>query len=209
MDDMQLNRMDILKKVENGELSLEEASKLLSELEQVEELPRNEPEVVVVEKNINTENVPAGENEKPGWAFVFWVAPLILGLILTVFSSTWLYQNYLSSGLGFKFWLTWIPFSIGVFLIYFGWLLQKARWIHINIKQPKGESPQRIFLAFPLPFQFIGFVMKIIKGKFSDKMSNIEIEELLKTVDDHIKKDEPLYVNVDDDDGTKVEVYIG
>lgn len=206
---MQLNRLDILKQVENGEISLEEASKLLSEIDQGEEFSKSEPEVLVADKIISSESIPVTDNEKPAWAFVFWAVPLILGLVLTIFSATWLYQNYLSSGLGFKFWLTWIPFSIGVFLIYFGWSLQKARWIHINIKQPKGESPQRIFLAFPIPFQFIGFVMKIFKSKFSDKMSNMDVEELLKTVDDHIRKDEPLYVNVDDDDGTKVEIYIG
>ena len=209
MDEMQLNRLDILKQIENGEISLEEASKLLSDLEEVEEIPKTEPEVLVADKIISSENYPGAENEKPAWAFVFWAIPLILGLILTVFSSTWLYQNYQSSGLGFKFWLSWIPFSIGVFLIYFGWSIQKARWIHINIKQPKGESPQRIFLAFPIPFQFIGFVMKIFKNKYSSKMSNMDVEEILRSVDDHIKKDEPLFVNVDDDDGTKVEIYIG
>ena len=100
-------------------------------------------------------------------------------------------------------------FFIGVFLIYFGWILQRARWIHLHIKQPKGESPQRILLAFPLPFQLIGFFLRSFKEKVPSNVSGLDIEELLLTIDQQLKKDEPLYVHVDDEDGTKVEIFIG
>ncbi|HSM25757.1 MAG TPA: hypothetical protein VK856_12910 [Anaerolineaceae bacterium] len=206
---MDNNRLKILQKVENGEISLEDASKLLGELDQG---------VVVADHNTFLKTPPiepdpvipsSGKKEKPSWSFVFWLLPLFFGVLLTIFSSNWLYQNYLSSGLGFKFWLSWIPFLIGVFMIYFAWLLQKARWIHINIKQPKGESPQRILIALPLPFQLLGFFLKIFKGKIPSKVSSFDIEEIIGTIDQQIKKDEPLYIDVNDEDGTKVEIYIG
>lgn len=206
---MEQNRLDILKKVELGEISLQEASDLLSEFEKNQIAIREQPELIY---NKPVTNNPARQTEikeKPAWSIVFWVIPLLFGVLLTVFSSTWLYQNYLTAGLGFKFWLTWIPFLIGVFLIYFGWILQRARWIHLNIKQPKGESPQRIFLAFPLPFQLIGFFLRIFKGKLPSNVSGLDIEALMVTIDQQLKKDEPLYVHVDDEDGTKVEIYIG
>ena len=94
-------------------------------------------------------------------------------------------------------------------MIYFGWLLQHARWIHVNIRQPEGERPQRIMIAFPLPFQLFGLIFKIFKGKMPGKVTNFDIEGLIDTIDQQIKKDEPLYVHVDDVGGTKVEVYIG
>jgi len=206
---MEQNRLDILRKVELGEISLEEASDLLSEFEENQVAIQDRSEVIYNEQIINKQPVPPDKHEKPAWSIVFWIIPMLFGVLLTVFSSTWLYQNYLSSGLGFKFWLTWIPFLIGVFLIYFGWILQRARWIHLNIKQPKGESPQRILLAFPIPFQLIGFFLRIFKGKLPSKVSGLDIEELMVTVDQQLKKDEPLYVHVDDEDGTKVEIYIG
>ncbi|MBE0686051.1 MAG: hypothetical protein IH585_08625 [Anaerolineaceae bacterium] len=206
---MEQNRLEILKKVELGEISLEEASDLLSEIEENRVVIHEQPEVIYKEQSINDQPTLSDKNEKPAWSIVFWLIPLLFGVLLTVFSSTWLYQNYLSSGLGFKFWLTWIPFLIGVFLIYFGWILQRASWIHLNIKQPKGESPQRIFLAFPLPFQLIGFFLRIFKGKLPSNVSGLDIEELMVTLDQQLKKDEPLYVHVDDEDGTKVEIYIG
>jgi len=205
---MNQNRKDILRKVENGEISLEVASDLLAHLEQDEytesrakiQESLNEPEF----------NQPKAENfKRPGWSVIFWLILLIFGIILTIFSSTWLYQNYEATGLGFKFWLTWIPFLIGVFFIYLGWILQKSRWIHVNIKQPKGKSPQRIFIALPLPTQLLGFFLKIFKGKMPSGVSNLNIEELIQNIDQQIKKDEPLFVDVNDEDGTKVEIYIG
>ncbi|MDO9085348.1 MAG: hypothetical protein Q7U53_03970 [Anaerolineaceae bacterium] len=205
---MEHNRLDILRKVEQGEISLDQASEMLTLIEQNQHENITQPEVIYhPEESIQDQVSPS--KEKPSWAFLFWVIPLIFGLILTIFSSTWLYQNYQSSGLGFKFWLTWIPFLIGVFMIYFGWILQKARWIHVNIKQPKGERPQRILIAFPLPFQLLGLIFRLFKGKMPSKMGNFDIEELMESIDQQIKKEEPLYVHVDDEDGTKVEVYIG
>ena len=206
---MDQNRLEILKKVEKGGFKLEEASEQLSNIEgklsitdeKVEVIPAPDVSLYDKQKDIN--------KEKPSWSFILWVTPLILGIILTIYSSSWLYQNYLEVGLGFKFWLTWIPFLIGVFFIYFGWMLQRARWIHINIRQQEGQKPKRIFLAFPLPFQLIGFILNIFKGKMGSQVSNFDMEELLVTIDQQIKKDEPFYVQVDEDDGTKVEIYIG
>lgn len=206
---MEQDRLDILRKVENGEISLEKASEILAVLDQ------NEVGIVSSDNDIGTFNQnelitkQPEKIEKPAWSLLFWIIPLLLGVILTIFSSTWLYQNYQSSGLGFKFWLTWIPFLIGVFMIYLGWILQKSRWIHVNIKQPKGHSPQRIFIALPLPTQLLGFFLKIFKGKMPSGVSNLNIEELIQNIDQQIKKDEPLFVDVNDEDGTKVEIYIG
>lgn len=204
---MEPNRLEILKKVENGEISLDVASKLLADIEQSGEI--NESIVPPTFDN-NEADFPKPEKiKKPAWANIFWIIPIFLGVLLTIFSSTWLYQNYESSGLGFKFWLTWIPFLIGVFLIYLGWALQRAKWIHVNIKQPEGKSPRRIFIALPLPLQFLGLFLKIFKGKIPSGTSSFDFEELMDTIEKQITKDEPLFLDVNDEDGTKVEVYIG
>lgn len=206
---MATNRLDILKKVEMGEISLEEAAGRLAELETEQIAIAEQTEVIINDPIVIEQNSQTGKKDKPAWSIVFWMIPLIFGVLLTVFSSTWLYQNYVSSGLGFQFWLTWIPFLIGVFLIYIGWALQSARWIHVNIKQPEGESPRRIFIAFPIPFQWMGFFLKLFKRKFPSNNSGFDIEEIIRTLDQQLKKEEPLYVHVDDEDGSKVEIYIG
>ncbi len=206
---MDQSQIDILKQVENGEISLDEASELLSRLEESKFEPDAPMQVISPERTSNFETLSTIKKEKPAWAFVFWVLPLFFGIILTIYSSSWLYQNYQEVGLRFKFWITWIPFLSGIFFIYLGWMLQRARWIHVNIRQPEGERPKRIFLAFPIPFQLIGLFLNLFKGKLGNNAPGVDLEELMVTIDQHIKTDEPLYVNVDDKDGTKVEVYIG
>lgn len=205
----ELQRIEILKKVEKGELSLEVAARLLGEVDQQLYQPIDiTPVSLIEEPEINDES--SGEtHKKPEWAFVFWLVPLMFGIILTSFSSAWLYESYQAVGLGFRFWLTWIPFLIGVFLIYLGWTLQRARWIHIHIRQPKGESPERIVLGFPLPFQLIGIVFHLFQHKLPLSARNTDIVGMINAIDDNIKKDDPIYVHVDDKDGTKVEIYIG
>ena len=206
---MEQNRLVVLKRVELGEITLEEGADRLGELEenQISILP--EPAEIINRPILDHQGAQSDKREKPAWSIVFWLVPLILGTLLTIFSSTWLYQNYISSGLGFRFWLTWIPFFIGVFMMYIGWELQRARWLHINIKQPKGKTPQRIIIAFPIPFQFMGYILKLFKGKMTANASGFDFAELLETLDQQFKKNEPLFLHVYDEDGTKVEIYIG
>ena len=93
---MKQNRLEILKKVENGEISLDVASKLLADIEQSAETIEN-----VIPPIIDNDDpvVPDREKiKKPARSQVFWLIPLLLGVLLTVFSATWLYQNYESSG---------------------------------------------------------------------------------------------------------------
>ncbi len=206
---MEQSRLSVLKRVELGEISLEEAADRLTEIEQNRFDAQPQSEEIFNDTIFDHQSTQAEKREKPAWSIIFWLVPLIIGVLLTVFSSTWLYQSFYSSGLGFKFWLTWIPFIIGVFMMYMGWELQRARWIHIHIKQPKGESPHRIFFAFPLPFKFMGFALKSFKRKIPASVSDINIEDLMQVLDQQFNKDEPLFLDVNDEDGTKVEIYIG
>lgn len=211
MSDNQL-RIEILKQVENGELDLEKAAALLAALDKnipltPETSTKQEEEIEHI--IINEPPLKSEEIKKPGWAAVFWVLPLLLGGIVTAFSATWLYQGYTEAGLGWRFWLSWIPFLIGVFLIYLGWVLQSARWISIFIRQPAGEKPEKIVLGFPIPIKLTTWVFRIFRHRMPEKISSIDVESMVDALDHELVKGEPLYVHVDDEDGTKVEIYIG
>lgn len=202
-------RLNILKKVESGEINLESASKLLSEIDQ---LDGNQPgdtrdEVVVnpIEENDRDFSIPV----RPGWGSIFWIVPLLIGLLITSFSANWLYQSYQNAGLGFWFWFSFIPLAFGIFIIYFAWVVENARWIHILIHQPKGEKPERIILGFPLPIHFALFILRTFKIKIPGKFDYYQLEDMLLTLDSEINKQDPIFLNVDDEDGTKVEIFIG
>ncbi|MHB8135811.1 MAG: hypothetical protein ACYDH1_16495 [Anaerolineaceae bacterium] len=202
-------RLSILKKVETGEISLESASRLLSEIEKLDE---GDPAIETGESVVSLEdggdefkNVP----NKPGWGVIFWILPLLLGVITTAFSANWLYRSFQNDGMGFGFWFSFIPLGIGIFLIYFSWVLERARWIHIFIRQPAGEKPQRIVLGFPLPLKFALSVIRVFKINIPGKFGSQDLEVMLQSIDQQINKQEPIYIDVDDKDGTKVEIYIG
>ena len=202
-------RLSILKKVETGEISLETASRLLREVEKLDEGdPGKESSELVVnqeEGDVEFKNIPT----KPGWGVIFWILPLLLGVITTAFSANWLYRSLQNDGMGFGFWFSFIPLGIGIFLIYFSWVLERARWIHIYIRQPAGEKPQRIVLGFPLPLKFALSVIRIFKINIPGKFGSQDLEVMLQSIDQQINKQEPIYIDVDDKDGTKVEIYIG
>lgn len=202
-------RLEILRRVEEGKLSIQEASNLLVEVENEDNWSDFQQSNQSFEKKGSIKGEIVNQFEKPKWLTFFWIVPVFLGVFLTVFSGLWMYQNYQSSGLGFKFWLTGIPLFFGILLIYLGWASQKSKWIYLNIWQPEGEKPRRIFLVFPLPFQLAGFFIKIFKNYLPEKISTMNIEEMIMDFDQQITQNEPIFVHVDDTDGTRVEVFIG
>jgi len=202
-------RLSILKKVESGEINLETASRLLSEIEKLDEgtnpnKPIDEGDILT-SSQILTKEIPG----RPAWGNLFWIVPLIFGMLITSFSAYWLYQSYQNSGLGFWFWFSFLPLAFGIFLIYFAWILDQARWLHILIRQPKGEKPERIILGFPLPINFALFIIRTFNIRIPGKFENDQLEDMLHSIDSQINKEDPVFINVDDEDGTKVEIYIG
>lgn len=202
-------RLSILKKVETGEINLETASRLLSEVEKLDEGIKTEIPIDNVDVLSSSEILSKEIPGRPAWGNLFWILPLIIGMLITSFSAYWLYQSYQNSGLGFWFWFSFIPLAFGIFLIYFAWILDQARWLHILIRQPKGEKPERIILGFPLPINFALFIIRTFKIRIPGKFENDQLEDMLHSIDSQINKEDPVFINVDDEDGTKVEIYIG
>ncbi len=208
-------RLDVLRKVEAGELSLEKASELLSHLEKSgsteltspaapDFLPPEEPAEKFSQVDSSRVDI-----KKPGWAFVFWLIPMVFGGLIIVSATSWLYQSYTTFGLGFRFWFSWIPFLIGVALVYLGFVLNQARWIHVHIHQPEGQKPAKILIGFPLPVRFMIKILPFFRNKLPANMQEMDLEMMLNSLDESISSDDPIVINVDDEDGSKVEIYIG
>lgn len=201
-------RLDILKKVENGEINLDDASRLLSAFDKNRFLIENDFQDQKIEGTFETEPRTSKEFRKPDWSIVTWIIPLSMGGILTVFSSTWLYQNYNNVGLGLRFWLAFIPFFIGIILIYFGWILQTAQWLHIDIRQPKNEKPERVTIGFPIPINMTAGFLNIIRRFLPIKARHLDFLEMIEAFDGQVSKENPFVVQIEDEDGTKVNIFI-
>src|SRR3989304_885649 len=102
----------------------------------------------------------------------------------------------------------WPVFLIGLLTIFAGWFARKSRWVHIRITNVDG-SRRNIKLSFPLPLRLTAWVLKVA-SRFSGKLKETGVDEIIVALNEGLKSDQPLVVDVqDDDDGERVQVYIG
>jgi hypothetical protein len=199
------NKIEILKKVENGTLSVEEGSDLIGILENAEKL-ENQPEIL-------DPLPPAEPVEKPktsGCWKAAWSMVLFGGAVLTGFSAYWVYQAYHRSGMGWGFWLSWIPFVIGVMIMIGGVWLLEGPWMHVRIKSKDEGKDVKFVFSMPAPFRFASWVMRTFGRYMPPEVREKGVPEMLDEIGESLKRGDPFQVQVDDDkSGDKVEVFIG
>lgn len=141
----------------------------------------------------------------------YWMVPLWVGVGLTIFSGLLMYWAIESAGIGFWFLCATIPFILGVLVMVIGAQSRTARWLHLRIKQAPGERPQRIAISFPIPIGLTIWFFRTFRHRISglDEVP-VNIDELLTAVRDSASPENPVYIRVDEDeDGEKVEIFIG
>ena len=95
---------------------------------------------------------------------------------------------------------------VWLLLTALGFSSRTSRWIYLNIRQKPGESPQRIAFGFPLSLVSWGVGLA---GNFIPEKEDFAVSEVMKALTGSALTSEPLMVDVHDDDGTHVQVYIG
>jgi hypothetical protein len=151
--------------------------------------------------------VSGGAQRSPvsGWRSL-WVALFLFGLLITLFAATWIYQGFLSAGLSWGFWLSFIPFGLGVLLMWAGWELRLARWLHVRVRQGPGKSPQNINLGIPLPIGLTRWAVRHF-GRFSP-VPGQDIGDFLDEMDRAVANEGPMHIQVEERDGDEVEIWI-
>lgn len=195
------NKLEILRRVENGTLTVEEGSDLIAiiegrvdEPESVEPMPPMTP----IEKH------EASGCWKAGWSMF-----LVGGAILSGFSAYWIYQGYQNKGFGWGFWLSWIPMLIGIGLMIFGWALLESPWMHVRVRAKDQTKFANIIFSMPVPFNIAKWVMQNFGHYMPNEVKGYDILEIIDQAEVSIKNGEPFQVQVDDDeDGSKVEIFI-
>ena len=138
----------------------------------------------------------------------WWIFPFALGLLFTILGAYWMSTSYSRSGFGWGFWMSWIPFLGGIFVVAVSFQSSRNVWLHVRIKQKQGDSPERISISLPIPLTFTQWFI----SKFGQKIPGLKEQPLSETSDllQKISPDEPFYIQVNDtDEGQRVEVFIG
>jgi len=207
-------REQILKMVADGKITAEEALKLMLALD---ETPVEEPvEIIPLEspEPKNEETPPKSQpdpefNHKVNRFRRLWLIPLTIGLVLTVLGAWWMYSAMLNSGYGFWFLCAWFPFLLGVLIVTLGAISKTSRWIYVNVEQAPGESPHHIVFAFPIPSGLLRWGIRNFGHNIPPEHRNTADMAMKAIFEEDGAFNEPLYVDVHDDDGEHVQVYIG
>ena len=138
-----------------------------------------------------------------GW----WQIPLWIGVIATVLTGLLLYSIYHATGFNFWFACAWFPFMISVAIVALAWASRNAHWLHVRVHQRPGERPQNISISLPIPLTLMGWFLRIFRGKIPN-IQGVNPDEMILVLN-HVTPEKPFYVEVNEEDGERVEVYIG
>jgi hypothetical protein len=202
------SKIEILKKVESGILSVEEGSDLLNIFDKAEE---ESFETGATSRSAELE--PMEPIEKPqanGCWKAAWSMILVGGAVLTGFSAYWVYQAFENKGFGWGFFLSWIPLVLGVFIMIGGWILLESPWMHVRIHSKEDNKKVHIVFSMPVPLRLARWVFRTFGHYMPPEVREKGVDEMLEAIEESMKAGEPFHVQVDDDkDGSKVEVFIG
>jgi hypothetical protein len=221
----------ILKMIQSGKISAEEGLELLQALgpngdeDQPDEIsnlaPTNTSETMLTAEQrsapaeISAEPEPAPEintaavipEDAQNWRR-FWSIPLWIGVGLIVVGAFLMYYAQQSAGIGLWFLCAWAPFLIGLAFVVIAWQSRNSAWLHLRIKQPPGEWPQNISLSLPLPLGLTAWFLRTFRPVIPH-MDDIALDEVLLALQDTTSEEAPFYIQVDEEDGEHVEIYIG
>jgi hypothetical protein len=209
-------REQILKMVSEGKITAEEALKLMQALDEspfeeaVEIVALSTPEENAREEEEEPKPQPDPEFTKKVNRFRrLWLIPLTLGIALTILGAWWMYSAMLNSGYGFWFLCAWFPFLLGVLIVTLGAISKTSRWIYVNVEQKPGESPRRIVFAFPIPSMLLRWGIQNFGHNIPPEHRDKVDLAMNAIFENDGTFNEPLFVDVHDEDGEHVQVYIG
>ena len=210
-------KKEILKMIEEGKITAEEAIELIKAIEADE--AQNEADAFSAEASEDdtsdtTSQTQARERDANFNAIAdrvrgFWRIPLWIGIGITVLSGLWMLGAMQSAGFGFWFYCSWLPLLLGIFIITLVAGSRKSHWLFVKVKQSPGEKPENITFGFPLPLRLSAWLLRTFGGMIPGMENVVGVEEILETLADTPVGDSALIVDVKDDDGEEVQVFIG
>jgi hypothetical protein len=136
----------------------------------------------------------------------WWQVPFWIGLAITI-AGAFMTAGTLQSGAACLLLLCAFPMLvIGLLLIIAAWFARNGPWVHIRVKHNRpGE--RNVNLSVPLDLSVMAVRMA---EPFVPQMRRTGVDDVLVSMKDNVKKDQPLIIDVNDDDnGEHVQVIVG
>ncbi len=204
--------------VEQGRISAEEALRLINAMdggtagleENIDISPQENEESIVIPGGVKASSIPQIPEEelhRMNRLKRLWFVPFGIGLLIMTLGALWLYSAFSANGFGVGFWLAWIPFIMGIFIVAVSFQTSRSVWLHVRIKQKPGERPQRIAISLPMPVSLTRWFLNTF-GKSIPGLRDQPIENFSEILN-NLSPEEPFYVHVNEEGDEEVEVFIG
>jgi hypothetical protein len=184
-------RMQILEKIESGEISAKEGARQLEALAEPVQ-PARSPEAARIALPVWVRRICQA---------VFWSgAALTAGgaLLMTVFYTG-------KAGVGSAI-CGWPLFIVGLLGLLLGTWLPNATWFSLRVRE---KESRRISLALPLPLGPIAWIVRLVRP-FVPQLQDIAVDEVILALREEVRAGRPFVVDVDEGkNGERVHVYIG
>lgn len=232
-------KMKILQMIENGEISPDEGIQMLSKLSEPAEQHKNtesstmailskidQGEITAVEgleilksstpeKKFETDNEDSDEstesyeppvipdteiNRWKNW----WKNLLYVGMAISALAAFWMATSYQNHGYNFWFFCSWLPLAIGILLVVLATKSQSSPWIHVRVKSDR----ENVAISLPAPIGITKWGLRNF-GHHIPQFDGPAIDDMIIALENSTKHNAPIYIHVNEDDGEKVEVFIG
>ena len=202
---MSEERRRVLQMLQDGTISTEQAMELLEALDHDDD---DELSAVIVSESVTTSEPPPDLNKYRR----FWKIPFFISLAVLLLFGFWLRSIYQSTegAITFGFICVWTLFMFAGFITLLAFLSRRSTWLHVRVKEKEGK---RIAISLPLPLRMANWGIGIARGFVDDETRGhlTMASEFINAAQDTMREPgaEPLFINVDDDDGDHVQVFIG
>ena len=163
------NKLEILKKVENGTLSIEEGADLLTILDRAQE-KQSAAENTVSVSSSNANPLPKTPFYVPAFWKAIWGVFLWLGIAGMALSGLWLFSSYNKTGMGWGFWFALFFLLLSVVIVFLGWRLLDGHWMLLKVHSL--DENKKVFIYVPLPLQFAIWVFHTFGSYMPARVQN-------------------------------------
>ncbi len=136
----------------------------------------------------------------------WWQVPFWIGAALLV-AGAFTLAGALSSGAICLVLLCGLPMLlVGILAVVVAWFARNGPWVHIRVK---NDRPGKHDISMSVPLD-LGVVAVRVAEPFVPQMRNTGVDDLIVSMKDNVKNDQPLIIDVnDDEDGEHVQVIVG
>ncbi|CAG0933039.1 hypothetical protein TFLX_02862 [Thermoflexales bacterium] len=136
----------------------------------------------------------------------WWQVPFWIGAA-TLVAGAFVLAGSLASGNVCWVLLCGLPLlCLGILAVSVAWFARNGPWVHIRVKNDRpGE--RNIKLSVPLD---LGAAAVRVAEPFVPQMKKTGVDDVILSMKDNVRKDQPLIIDVhDDEDGEHVQVIVG